>query len=83
MLFCCKNGLFPNFALFSVILMTFKLVNCLFLLLKEKKLVFNHIVVASIDVWQSYFAHSFCKIHFMLFCCKFTFLAIYSLFWVK
>ena len=51
--------------------------------LKRGKFVITHINVASIDVWQSYFAHSICKIHFTLFCCKFTFVAIFALFQVK
>ena len=50
---------------------------------KRGNFVINHIIVASIDEWQSYFAHSFCKIQFTLFCCKFTFVAIYALFLVK
>ena len=33
----------------------------------------NHLIVASIDVCQSYFAHTCCKIHLMLFCRKLTF----------
>ena len=35
------------------------------------------IIVSSIVVWQSYFAHSFCQIHFTLFCRKFTFVVSY------
>ena len=47
----------------------------------EKKI--NFIIVASIDMWQSYFAQTCCQIHFTLFCRKFTFVAINALFWVK
>ena len=58
MLFCRKNEFCCNFALFRIILMAFKLVNCYFYF-KKRKLVINHIIVASTDVWQSYFAHTF------------------------
>ena len=34
---------------------------------------FAILAMFSLDVWQSYFAHTFCQIHFTLFCCKFTF----------
>ena len=77
-LFCCKNELCCDFVLCRVILITFKLVY-----FKKRKFVIYNIIVASIDVWQSYFAHSFCKMHFTLVCCKFTFLAIYTLFLVN
>ena len=40
---------------------------------KRGKLVINQIIVASTDVWQSYFDHTFCKIHFMIFCCQLNF----------
>ena len=42
-----------------------------------------YIIVASIDVWQSYFAHTCYQTHFTLFCCKFTFVASYTLSRVK
>ena len=43
----------------------------------------NYIIIAFIDVWQSHFSQTFCQINFKLFCLKFTFIAIYSLFCVK
>ena len=36
------------------------------------------IIVASIVVWRSYFAHSCCQIHLKLFFRKFTFVIIYA-----
>ena len=42
-----------------------------------------YIILASIDVWQSCFAHSGCQIHFTLFCAKLTFVQIHALFRVK
>ena len=69
-LFCRKNELCRNFALFMVIL-------------KNRKTFINHIFIASIDVWQSKFDHTFCKIYFTLFRHELNFVAIYTLFWVK
>ena len=43
----------------------------------------NIIIVADINVYQSYVSHSCCKIHFKLFCRKFTMVSTYSLFWVN
>ena len=40
----------------------------------------NYIILASIDVWQSYFTHTCCQIHFALFCFKLSLVAIYALF---
>ena len=37
----------------------------------------NDINVTSIVLWQSFFDHSCCQTHFMLFCRKFTFVVIY------
>ena len=39
-----------------------------------------YMILAFIDVWQSYFTHTCCQIHFTQFCRKFTFVAIFSLF---
>ena len=36
------------------------------------------IIVASIVVWRSYFAHSCCQKYCTLFCHKFTFVVIYA-----
>ena len=84
-----KPRIFFNYAVF----VTFEphkycnwlLANIYKVLKKIGPLVINHIIVASIDVWQSYFAHTFCKIHFTLFFSprKFTFFAIYAVFWAK
>ena len=63
-LFCCKIWLYLDFALFGVILMAFTFTS------KRGTNLINHIIVASIDV------HTGCEIHFTLFCCKFTFVAI-------
>ena len=41
-----------------------------------------YIIFASIDVWQSYFTHTCCQKHFTLFCRKFTFVVIFTLFGV-
>ena len=35
--------------------------------MKRGKYLINYVIVASIDVWESYFAHTYCQIHFMLF----------------
>ena len=43
---------------------------------------FAILAMFSLDVRQSYFAYTFCQIPFTLFCYKFTFVAIYALFWV-
>ena len=83
MLHCFVAKVSHNFALFWVVLMTFNLVNLKMLLKKEEENLINYIIVASIYVWQSYFAHTCCQIHFKLFCREFTFVAIYTLFQVK
>ena len=57
MLFCFKSELCCNFALFWVILIAFSLVFFL-LFLKKRKLIICDIIVASLVVWWSYFAHS-------------------------
>ena len=77
--FCRKTEVCRDFAFCRVLLVAYMLdiVGKLFTFtLKRGKLVINHIIVASVDVWQSYLAHTFCKVHFMLFCCEFTFVAI-------
>ena len=51
--------------------------------LKRGKEIIYDIIVASVVVWRSYFAHSCCQIHFTLFCCKFTFVVIYAPIWGK
>ena len=50
------------------------------LTLKRETNFTNYITVSSTDVWQSYFNHSFCQIHFTLFWYEFTFVAIYEFF---
>ena len=59
---------------------TFNFLTFLTLNLKRGTNLNNEIFVASMDVWQSYFTHSCCQIHFTLFRRKFTFVAIYAFF---
>ena len=82
MLFCCKSELCCDFALLGVVLMAFSLVN-LYFYFKRGTNTINYIFIASIDVWQSCFAHTCSQIHFTMFCRKFTLAKIYALFWVK
>ena len=65
------NWVMLRFWVFPVILMAFYLVILIFTL-KWGTSLNNYIIFASIDVWQSYFTHTCCQIHFTLFCCKFT-----------
>ena len=51
--------------------------------LKRGKHLVDYVIVSYLDAWQSYFAHTYCQIHFTLFCSKFTFVEVYALFWVK
>ena len=46
--------------------------------LKREKQIINDINVASIVMWQSYFLHNCCEIHFTLFSRKFTSVVIYA-----
>ena len=79
MLFCCKSELCCDFALLGVVLMAFSLVN-LYFYFKRGTNTINYIILASIDVWQSCFAHTCSQIHFTMFCRKFTLAKIYALF---
>ena len=81
-LFCCENELCCAFALLGVILMDFNLVNFTITLNRETNK-FNYIILASMDRWHSFFAHTCCQIHFTLFCRTFTFVKIYAVSWVK
>ena len=47
---------------------------------KKRKKKIYHLIVASIDVLQSFFAHTCCQIQFTLFCPEFNFVTIYTLF---
>ena len=77
--FCRESELCCNLALLGVILIAFNFVSFTFTLKRETNKII-YITVASIDVWQSCFAHTSCQIHFTLFCHKFTFVEIYVLF---
>ena len=76
-LFCFKKELCCNLVLFWVWNLWFS-IKYFFLLKKEEKKINHDINVASIVVWRSYFAHSYCQIHFTLFCRKFTFVVSYA-----
>ena len=76
-LFCCKSEICCDLARFCVILMAW-IWWILNFYLKKRKLFIYDIVVASIVVWQFYFAHNCCHIYFILFCCKLTFVVIYA-----
>ena len=82
-LFCCKSELCRDFVLFWVILKDFYLVNFLNIAVKRGFFVYYYIIVASTDVWQSFFAHTCCQTHFTLFYREFTFIASYALSRVK
>ena len=58
MLCCRKSELCCAFALFGVILMAFNLVIFYFTLIRGKTFIYD-IIVASIIVWRSHFAHTF------------------------
>ena len=60
------------------LLFFFSLVSFYFLS-KKRKILINYIIVVSLDVGQSYFAHTCCQINFTLFCCEITFVSIYTL----
>ena len=72
-----------RFHAFWVIPKVFYLVNFYILLSKEDFLNYYYIIVSSIDVWHSYFAHTCCQTHFMLFCHEFTFVTSYALSQIK
>ena len=44
--------------------MALNLVNFSLLILKEEKKYINHKIVASLDVWQSYFAHTSSQVYY-------------------
>ena len=50
----------------------FKISKILTFTLKIRQQIIYYLIVAYIVVWQSYFAHSCCQIHFTLFCRKFA-----------
>ena len=56
----------------------FKLGIFFYFYVKKRKTIIYDINIASIVVWRSYFAHTCCQIQFMLFCCKFTCVVIYT-----
>ena len=74
MLFCFKSELFCDRTLFLGDIYGFKFSKFLTFTLKIPKKNYD-IIVASIVVWRSYFAHSGSQIHFTLFYFKFTFVA--------
>ena len=76
-LFCRKSELCWDSVIFEVIPMAFSLVILYFSFEREGGNI-HVIIVASMVVWRSYFAHSFFQIHFMLFCSKLTFLVIHA-----
>ena len=82
-LFCCKSELFCNFALLGGNTEGFLFGKYLNIAVKRGFIVYYYIIVASIDVWQSYFAYTCCQTHFTLFFRKFTFVASYALSQVK
>ena len=71
-LFCRKSELCCDFALFGMILLAFNFP------LKKRKMLIYDIIVTSIVVWRSYFAHNCCQIHFTVFCCRFNFVTVYA-----
>ena len=76
-LFCCKSELCRDFTLFWVTRKGFYFVFLKYCC-QKRFFYYYYLIVASIDVWQSYFDHTCCQTHFTLFCREFTFVAIYA-----
>ena len=76
-LFFCKSELCCNFVFWGWYLWLLNFVICFTFTLKRGQKNNYDIIIASIVVWRSYFAHNCCQ-NTMLFCCKFTFLVFYT-----
>ena len=83
MVFGCKIELCHHFGFFGGNIDGFLFGKFLPFTLKRGRNLNNYIILASIDVWQSYFTHTCCQIHLTLVCRQFNFVAIYTLFFSK
>ena len=78
-LFCRESELCCNFLILGVTFLAFHWEIFTFILkIGTNKL--NYIILASIDMWESSFAHTCCQINITLFCQRITFVKIYALF---